>query len=168
MFEEHDMGGHNFRISIDYEKPIPNRTSFVYSRKTSRLYIKPKQKFYIDCFYTLKMPIQPLHVRVFTVFDKETSDPVLRCQNHISQDTEPNDLIKKSFIRCENPDAIYLGSDTGKTINDRYSVIVPLKSACKVMGSMELKQQLILSFACNNSCMGRRPLSTIFILEGLK
>ena len=32
------------------------------------------------------MPIQQLRVRVFVVFDKDASDPVLRCQNHISKD----------------------------------------------------------------------------------
>lgn len=71
-------------------------------------------------------------------------------------------------MRCKNPDAVYNGCDIGKSINDRYSVVVPLNSTVKGTKTNQLKQQLIVSFSCYNSCMNRKQTAILFILEGMK
>ncbi|XP_037819293.1 uncharacterized protein LOC119608818 isoform X2 [Lucilia sericata] len=164
--EEHDHGGYNFGIQINSSEKYCQRPGVVYSKETERLYIKTNENVYIDCFYTQKMPIKPLKVRVFAVFEKDVSAPVLRCQNHISTDNDKNEIVRKSLVRCKNPDAVYYGSDTGKSINDRYSVVVPLNSTVKGNETNQLKQQLIVSFTCFNSCMNRKQTAVIFLLEG--
>ncbi|KAM7360495.1 p53 isoform 2-T2 [Cochliomyia hominivorax] len=165
--EEHDHGGYNFRIQINCSDKYSQRPGVVYSEETQRLYLKTNENVYIDCFYTQRMPIQPLKVRVFAIFEKDASDPVLRCQNHISTDNDPDETVRKSLVRCKNPDAVYYGSDTGKSINDRYSVVVPLNSTVKGSETNQLKQQLIVSFTCYNSCMNRKQTAVIFLLEGM-
>ncbi|XP_065372262.1 cellular tumor antigen p53 isoform X2 [Calliphora vicina] len=162
--EEHDNGGYNFGIQIN---KCAHRPGLVYSKETERLYLKTNENVYIDCFYTQKMPIQPLKVRVFAVFEKDASAPVLRCQNHLSTDNDKNETVRKSLVRCKNPDAVYYGSDTGKSINDRYSVVVPLNSTVKGSEANQFKQQLIVSFTCFNSCMNRKQTAVIFLLEGM-
>lgn len=84
--DEHDYGGYNFRIQINCDDKHSQRPGVVYSKETQRLYLKTNENVYIDCFYTEKLPIQPLKIRIFAVFEKDSSDPVLRCQNHISTD----------------------------------------------------------------------------------
>lgn len=81
---------------------------------------------------------------------------------------DPNEIVRKSLVRCKNPDAVYYGCDTGKSINERYSVVVPLNSTVKGSETNQLKQQLIVSFSCYNSCMNRKQTAVIFLLEGIK
>ncbi|XP_061394419.1 cellular tumor antigen p53 [Musca vetustissima] len=162
--EEHDNGGYDFRIQVNTTE---NTSRYViFSQDSQRLYVKPHENVTIDCFYKVKMPIQPLNVRITPIYSTDTSDPVRRCQNHISKDNEPNELIRNSLLRCENLGAVYHGSDTGKSIRDRYSVVVPLNAAVKAGDNgIHLKQQLIIHFTCNNSCMNRKPTSVLFLLE---
>ncbi|XP_073818317.1 p53 isoform X2 [Musca autumnalis] len=162
--EEHDNGGYDFSIQVN---KVDNTSRYVlFAPDTQRLYVKTHENVAIDCFYAVKMPIQPLMVRIAPIYTTDTSEPVLRCQNHISKDSESNEVIRKSLLRCENLGAVYNGSDTGKSIRDRYSVVVPLTAAVKA-GDKHLKQQLIISFTCNNSCMSRKPTSVLFLLENI-
>uniref|UniRef100_A0A1A9W1P0 p53 DNA-binding domain-containing protein n=1 Tax=Glossina brevipalpis TaxID=37001 RepID=A0A1A9W1P0_9MUSC len=166
--EEHDEGNYNFRINVQAKGPQirGNKSNAVYSENLNKLYIKKKENVYIDVYYTLKIPIQPLRVRTFMVFSKDPNEPVLRCQNHICEDNNENIKIRHSMLRCEHEDVEYCGSETGKYIKDRYSVVIPLDTYVKSTdGENQVKQQLLLNFSCNNSCMGRRETSAIFLLE---
>ncbi|XP_075146143.1 p53 isoform X2 [Haematobia irritans] len=163
--EEHDRGGYDFGIQVICGES--SRAAF-FSKESKRLYIKSHENVTIDCSFKVKMPIQPLNVRVLPIYTKDTSEPVLRCANHVSKDTEPNVIIRNSIIRCENLGAVYNGSDTGKSIRDRYSILVPLNAAVKSQESnSHLKQPLIISFTCNNSCNARKQTSVLFLLENL-
>ena len=82
--------------------------------------------------------------------------------------SDSNEIVRRSLVRCKNPDAVYYGSDTGKSIKERYSVVVPLNSAVKGNEINEMKQQLIISFTCFNSCMNRKQTAAIFLLEDMK
>lgn len=79
--------------------------------------------------------------------------------------TEPDEIIRNSLVRCENLDAVYNGCDSGKSIKDRYSVVIPLNATVKTSDSNILRQQVIINFTCNNSCMFRKQTSVLFILE---
>ncbi|KAL9897511.1 p53 isoform 1-T1 [Glossina fuscipes fuscipes] len=165
--EEHE-GDYKFRISVQSKGPQirGNKSNAVYSEHLKKLYIKKNENVYIDAYYTLKIPIQPLRARAFMVFSKDTSEPVLRCQNHICEDNNENIKIRHSMLRCENAGVEYCGSETGKYIKDRYSVVIPLDAYVKsAEGENQVKQQLLFNFSCNNSCMGRRETSAIFLLE---
>lgn len=86
-FEEHDQGGHNFRIKPNTTEIIQKRNTAVYSELLNKLYVKINDKAAIDVLLTIKLPLEPLRVRVFMVFPKDVSEPVLRCQNHLCKDT---------------------------------------------------------------------------------
>uniref|UniRef100_A0A1I8QBH4 p53 DNA-binding domain-containing protein n=1 Tax=Stomoxys calcitrans TaxID=35570 RepID=A0A1I8QBH4_STOCA len=164
LAEEHDQAGYDFRIQFNCGNT--SSRAVLYSKDTKRLYVRPHENVTFDCTFKVKMPIQPLNVRILPIYTKDTSEPVLRCANHISKDTEPDEIIRSSLLRCENLGAIYHGSDTGKSIKERYSVVVPLNAAVKVNdGSNYLKQQVIISFTCNNSCNGRKEIAALFLLE---
>ncbi|XP_005183029.1 uncharacterized protein LOC101891116 isoform X2 [Musca domestica] len=164
--EEHDNGGYDFGIQVNTTDKASRYVFF--SQDTQRLYVKPHEHVTIDCLYKIKMPIQPLNVRIMPIYTTGASEPVRRCQNHISKDNETNEIIRNSLLRCENLGAVYYGSDTGKSIRDRYSVVVPLNAAVKVGDAgNHLKQQLIIHFTCNNSCMSRKPTSVLFLLENM-
>uniref|UniRef100_A0A1A9UZU7 p53 DNA-binding domain-containing protein n=1 Tax=Glossina austeni TaxID=7395 RepID=A0A1A9UZU7_GLOAU len=165
--EEHE-GDYKFRIKVQPKGPQirGNKSNAVYSEHLKKLYIKKNENVYIDAYYTLKIPIQPLRARAFMVFSKDTSEPVLRCQNHICEDNNENTKIRHSMLRCENAGVEYCGSETGKYIKDRYSVVIPLDAYVKsTEGENQVKQQLLFNFSCNNSCMSRRETSAIFLLE---
>lgn len=73
------------------------------------------------------------------------------------------------MLRCENAGVEYCGSETGKYIKDRYSVVIPLDAYVKsAEGENQVKQQLLFNFSCNNSCMSRRETSAIFLLETMR
>lgn len=78
-----------------------------------------------------------------------------------------NDQVKQSLIRCDQSEVVYCGDLKGTRIKDRYSLLIPV-SACAMAEPNELRQQLLLSFSCNNSCMGRKETCAIFLLENYR
>lgn len=78
-----------------------------------------------------------------------------------------NQQIKQSLLRCDQSEVMYCGDLKGTIIKDRYSLLIPV-NACAMAEPNELRQQLLLSFSCNNSCMGRKETCAIFLLENLR
>ncbi|XP_053947027.1 cellular tumor antigen p53 [Anastrepha ludens] len=164
-FEEHDIGGYKFSIQVGSNRKT--RMSWLYSSTRKKLYIRMNEIFTLDAVYKPKLPLQQLRVRVLMSFKNEVSEPVLRCQNHISKDTEPHQKRRHSLLRCENPSAEYCGTPEGKNINDRYSILIPLGVSVMPKNDSSIAQTMAIKFTCQNSCIGRKETSLIFLLEGL-
>ncbi|XP_004536641.1 cellular tumor antigen p53 isoform X2 [Ceratitis capitata] len=164
-FEEHDNGGYKFDIQVGTNRKT--KKTWMYSSNRKKLYIRMHEIFTLEAVYAPKLPLQQLRVRVLLSFKNEVSEPVLRCQNHLSKDTESNQTRRESLLRCENPTAEYCGTSEGKNINDRYSIIFPLGLSVMPRNDCPISQTIAIKFTCQNSCIGRRETSLIFLLEGM-
>ncbi|XP_067618721.1 cellular tumor antigen p53 [Eurosta solidaginis] len=164
-FDEHDIGGYKFDIQVgDFRK---GRRTWVYSPTRKKLYIRMNELFTLDVCYVPKLPLQQLRVRILICFKHEVSEPVLRCQNHLSKDADPEQARRESLLRCENPSAEHCGTAEGKSIHDRYSVLIPLGLCAMPKNDSSIGQPIAIKFTCQNSCIGRKETSIIFILEGM-
>ncbi|XP_036323156.1 uncharacterized protein LOC118737029 isoform X2 [Rhagoletis pomonella] len=163
-FEEHDTGGYKFDLQVCSRGKAQKGWMFSSTRK--KLYIRMNDIFTVDVIYVPKLPLQQLRVRVLMSFKNEVSEPVLRCQNHLSKDTESHPKRRQSLLRCENPSAEYCGTPEGKSIHDRYSVLIPL-GASVIKNDNTIRQTIAIKFTCQNSCIGRKETSLIFLLEGM-
>lgn len=77
--------------------------------------------------------------------------------------------MRESLLRCENPNTTYCGTSQGKSISERYSVLVPLNmSRSSHQGGGFIRQTLAFSFACQNSCFGRKETCLVFCLENIR
>ncbi|EYC44766.1 hypothetical protein Y032_0450g1675 [Ancylostoma ceylanicum] len=95
-----------------------------------------------ECHPGMKIRIRPEYTE-----DRYSNKPVERCPNHLVKD---NTEARNHFVRCEHPDAEYLGVD------DAYAVRIP---TCESTGFL---------FTCFSSCSGginRRPVQLAFVLE---
>lgn len=99
-FEEHDQGGYNFRIKPNTTE-IQKKTA-IYSESLNKLFVKINDKVAIDVRLTIKLPIQPLRIRVFMVFPKDVTEPVLRCQNHLCKDNNGTSILKNIVFNLIN------------------------------------------------------------------
>lgn len=84
-FEEHDIGGYKFKLNLDTQRK--GKVSWIYSPVMNKVYLRMNDILNIEASYTPKIPLQLLRIRVLICFTKEVSEPVLRCQNHLSTDT---------------------------------------------------------------------------------
>ncbi|XP_017874859.1 PREDICTED: cellular tumor antigen p53 [Drosophila arizonae] len=161
--ENHNNEDYNFSMVLEE----PPKSHWMYSEPLNKLYIRMNKTFNIDATFKIKMPIQPLNLRAFLCFVKDVSGPVLRCQNHMSTDPIKDDPSKReSLLRCENPNATYCGTAEGKSIGERYSVLVPLNMSRPSQHSGGLvRQTFVFSFSCQNSCFGRKETCLVFCLE---
>uniref|UniRef100_A0A1A9W812 p53 DNA-binding domain-containing protein n=1 Tax=Glossina brevipalpis TaxID=37001 RepID=A0A1A9W812_9MUSC len=120
--EEHDEGNYNCRINVQAKGPQirAKKSNAVYSENLNKLCIKKNENVYIDVHYTLTIPIQPIRVRTFMVFSKDTNEPILRCQNHICEDSNENTKIRRSMVRREHEDiGILWQRDGGEILAQR-------------------------------------------------
>ncbi|XP_060649323.1 cellular tumor antigen p53 [Drosophila nasuta] len=163
--ENHNKG--DYCLSLILEEPP--RSHWMFSVPLNKLYIRMNKTFNIDVKFKIKMPFQPLNLRAFICFVKDVSEPVLRCQNHLSTDPIKDDMSKRSsLLRCANPNSTYFGTDQGKSIIERYSVLVPLNmSHSSHQGGGYVRQTLAFNFACQNSCFGRKETCLLFCLENV-
>ncbi|EDV94694.1 GH18203 [Drosophila grimshawi] len=159
----HNNGDYHFGMVLDE----PPKSHWMFSLPLNKLYIRMHKTFNIDVKFKTKLPIQPLNLRAFLCFVKDVSGPVLRCQNHLSTDPiRDNQGMRESLLRCENPNTSYCGTSQGKSIEERYSVLVPLNmSRSSHLGGGFVRQTLAFSFACQNSCFGRKETCLVFCLE---
>nr|XP_014089901.1 cellular tumor antigen p53 [Bactrocera oleae] len=164
-FEEHDIGGYKFNVQIGNNTQA--KKSWMYSPNRKKLYIRMNEILSLEAVYVPKLPLQQLRVRVLMSFKNEVSEPVVRCQNHLSKDTESHQKRRHSLLRCENPTAEYCGTADGKSINDRYSILIPLGLSAMPKNDSSISQTIAIKFTCQNSCVGRRETSIIFLLEGM-
>lgn len=164
-FEEHDIGGYKFKVQIGSNTQA--KKSWMYSSNRKKLYIRMHEILSLDAVYVPKLPLQQLRVRVLMSFKNEVSEPVVRCQNHLSKDSETHQKRRYSLLRCENPTAEYCGTADGKSINDRYSILIPLGLSAMPKNDSSISQTIAIKFTCQNSCIGRRETSVIFLLEGM-
>lgn len=80
-----------------------------------------------------------------------------------------NQTKRESLLRCENPNTTYCGTADGKSISERYSVLVPLNMSRPSQHSGGfVRQTLVFSFSCQNSCFGRKETCLVFCLENSK
>lgn len=183
-FEEHDIGGYKFKVQIGSNTQA--KKSWMYSSNRKKLYIRMHEILSLDAVYVPKLPLQQLRVRVLMSFKNEVSEPVVRCQNHLSKDSgkltlsirrlshafnhllETHQKRRYSLLRCENPTAEYCGTADGKSINDRYSILIPLGLSAMPKNDSSISQTIAIKFTCQNSCIGRRETSVIFLLEGMR
>lgn len=84
-FEEHDIGGYKFNVQIGNNTQA--KKSWMYSPNRKKLYIRMNEILSLEAVYVPKLPLQQLRVRVLMSFKNEVSEPVVRCQNHLSKDT---------------------------------------------------------------------------------
>lgn len=161
--ENHNNGDYHFSMVLEE----PPKSHWMFSMPLNKLYIRMNKTFNIDVKFKTKMPIQPLNLRAFLCFVKDVSGPVLRCQNHLSTDPiKANQSMRESLLRCENPNTTYCGTSDGKSIGERYSVLVPLNMSRSSQHSGGLvRQTLAFSFSCQNSCFGRKETCLVFCLE---
>ncbi|XP_030569179.1 cellular tumor antigen p53 [Drosophila novamexicana] len=161
--ENHNNGDYHFGMVLEE----PPKSHWMFSMPLNKLYIRMNKTFNIDVKFKTKMPIQPLNLRAFLCFVKDVSGPVLRCQNHLSTDPiKGNQSMRESLLRCENPNTSYCGTSEGKSIAERYSVLVPLNmSRSSHESGGFVRQTLAFSFACQNSCFGRKETCLVFCLE---
>uniref|UniRef100_A0A034VRW3 Cellular tumor antigen p53 n=2 Tax=Bactrocera dorsalis TaxID=27457 RepID=A0A034VRW3_BACDO len=164
-FEEHDIGGYKFNVQIGSNTQA--KKSWMYSPNRKKLYIRMNEILSLEAVYVPKLPLQQLRVRVLMSFKNEVSEPVVRCQNHLSKDTESHQKRRHSLLRCENPTAEYCGTADGKSINDRYSILIPLGLSAMPKNDSSISQTIAIKFTCQNSCIGRRETSILFLLEGM-
>ncbi|XP_030370469.1 cellular tumor antigen p53 [Scaptodrosophila lebanonensis] len=158
--ENHNNGGYEFGMVLKE----PPRSHWMFSVPLNKLYIRMNKTFNIDVEFKAKLPIQPLNLRAFLCFVKEVSGPVLRCQNHLSTDSaKGNPKFHESLLRCANPATMYCGTSSGKSIVERYSVLVPLNQRPSQGG--HVRQTLAFEFTCQNSCFGRKETCLVFCLE---
>lgn len=163
--ENHNNGDYCFGMVLEE----PPKSHWMFSLPLNKLYIRMNKTFNIDVKFKIKLPFQPLNLRAFLCFVKDVSGPVLRCQNHLSTDTiTDNPNKRESLLRCENPNSTYCGNSQGKSITERYSVLVPLNiSRSNHQGGGFVRQTLAFSFACQNSCFGRKETCLVFCLENM-
>lgn len=82
--EKHNNADYCFEMVLEE----PRKSHWLYSEPLNKIYIRMGKTFNIDVKFRLKMPIQPLNLRAFLCFVKDVSGPVLRCQNHLSEESE--------------------------------------------------------------------------------
>ncbi|XP_037946424.1 cellular tumor antigen p53 isoform X3 [Teleopsis dalmanni] len=157
-FEDHDIGGYRFHLNLQ-------STRAMFSEALNKVYLRMNENFSLDVVYTPKLPLQPLRLRVFMCFTKEASKPVLRCHNHMSLEKQLDSQLRNSLLRSENPSATYCGSPEGKSINERFSVLIPLGINGMPREDKSVKQTIELKFTCQNSCIGRKETNIVFLLE---
>ncbi|KAH8416634.1 hypothetical protein KR222_000164, partial [Zaprionus bogoriensis] len=161
--ENHNNGDYCFGMVLEE----PPKSHWMFSVPLNKLYIRMNKTFNIDVKFKIKIPIQPLNLRAFLCFVKDVSGPVLRCQNHLSTDAiKDNVSMRESLLRCENPNTMYCGTAQGKSISERYSVLVPLNMSRSHQHGF-IRQTLAFSFACQNSCFGRKETCLVFCLENI-
>ncbi|ALC46073.1 p53 [Drosophila busckii] len=162
--EDHNNGGYYFSMQLEE----PHKSHWMLSLPLNKMYIRMNKTFNIEVTFKFKMPLQQLNLRAFLCFVKDVSGPLLRCQNHLSTDAATDKKMRESLLRCENPNTMYCGTATGKSIAERYSVLVPLNMCRPGIQNGELvRQTLAFSFSCQNSCFGRKETCLVFCLENM-
>uniref|UniRef100_A0A336M6V4 CSON013041 protein n=1 Tax=Culicoides sonorensis TaxID=179676 RepID=A0A336M6V4_CULSO len=152
--------------AVGFEVEIPGessgKTSWVYSGKFRKIYIKMNSPFTVNIKYKNYISInqQPsnLKLRIIPVFyePEDHHMPVNRCKHH------HNDILPH-ILACKNQNAQHVGHPDEINYGTRLCSVVPMTST-----SSDVKENITLEFYCQNSCVSginRRTTALIFALE---
>ncbi|XP_058812939.1 cellular tumor antigen p53-like [Topomyia yanbarensis] len=154
-----------FNFHVDLNGETSGKSSWMFSSRLNKVFVKMGQACTFNVSYQ-SLNFQELQVRAMLVCSapEDMHYPVFRCENHRCSDNSklPED-VKSHVMRCFNPSARYVGSESGVAYQERLAVIIPLGSTTQDQASMNVS----LEFVCQNSCriINRRATAIIFTLE---
>ena len=159
------IGSYNFHVELGNQSKRVANPEWVY--KNNKLYIKPGTLCPIVFSASSTIP-QPCNIRIMPVFKnpEDARDIVRCCPNHTMDNMEKSSFSSvKHFARCENENVSYKECP----LTGRFFLAIPFVPSQRDPHSKTVSTHELLSFVCNNSCVGlnRRPIQVIFeIIHG--
>lgn len=153
---------------FEVEVPVEERAKalWYYDPLEKRLFVKGDQS--LSAVVSWRSSNVPLYVRLMPVYTTKADlrRPVYRCANHKDNCKSAH---KEHIVHCHNEGAMYVGKEHGESFSERLSIVIPLRKSqhSRQFNGEMLKEEIVFSFTCLNSCSGisRRPTAVIFTLE---
>ncbi|XP_028393735.1 cellular tumor antigen p53-like [Dendronephthya gigantea] len=154
------VGNYNFHVELGNQSKRVANPEWVY--KNNKLYIKAGTLCPIIFSASSCIP-QPCNIRIMPVFKnpEDVRDIVRCCPNHTMDNVDKTSFSSvKHFIRCENEQVLYKECP----MTGRHYLSIPFNASQRDTHSKTVSTHELLSFVCNNSCVGlnRRPIQIIF------
>lgn len=155
----------DFRFEVEVPMDEKEKKLWFYDASHKRLFVKGDQ--HLSAFVSCRTANQKLNVRLMAAYTSlaDVKKPVNRCPNHKEQCRTAN---RDHIVHCDNDGAVYMGQENGDVFMERLSVLIPLKKTHQMRQYEEvIREEIVFSFTCLNSCSGisRRPTALIFTLE---
>lgn len=153
-----------FKFEVEVPMDEKEKKLWFYDATTKRLFVKGDQS--LTAFVSCRMAQSNLYVRLMPVYTSlaDVRKPVYRCPNHKDQ---CKSVHREHIVHCHNEGAVYKGAENGETFGERLSILVPMRKSMQQSTQDAIREEIVFSFTCLNSCSGisRRPTALIFTLE---